>query len=245
VSEPVEGRGRGGLALRIGLAAAVIAVLVLAGRQLGGELPRFAAWVEGLGAWGPIAFIAGYALAVPAFAPGLVLTLAGGALFGITRGTLYVFIAAVIGSSLSFVIARYVARPWVERRIAANASFASIDRAIAAQGRRIVFLLRLSPVVPFNLLNYALGLSRIRYVDALVASIAMLPASFLYVYYGHVGRELAAAATGGGRERGTADYALLALGLVATIAVTTIVTRIARGALREATEGGGAPVAQE
>jgi uncharacterized membrane protein YdjX (TVP38/TMEM64 family) len=244
VSAAPDGGGRGRTALRLALAAVALAVLVVLGRRLGGELPRFAEWVEGLGAWGPIAFIAGYALAVPAFAPGLVLTLAGGALFGIARGTLYVFVAAVIGSSLSFVIARYVARPWVERRVAANASFAAIDRAIAEQGRRIVFLLRLSPVVPFNLLNYALGLSRVRYVDALVASIGMLPATLLYVYYGHVGRALAAAAAGGGRERGAADYALLGLGLVATIAVSTIVARIARNALREAT-GDGSAVPQE
>jgi uncharacterized membrane protein YdjX (TVP38/TMEM64 family) len=243
VSEPAQPAGRGGLVLRVAFGVAALAVLILLGRQLGGVLPRFAAWVEGLGAWGPIAFIAGYALAVPAFAPGLVLTLAGGALFGIVRGTLFVFVAAVIGSSLSFLIARYVARPWVERRIAASPSFAAIDKAIAAQGRRIVFLLRLSPVVPFNLLNYALGLSRVRFVDSLVASIGMLPATLLYVYYGHVGREIAAAATGGARGRGAGDYALLALGLVATLAVTTIVARIARNALREATEGGAAPVA--
>ena len=243
MSAPSESTGRGRQVGRIAVGVGGLVVLILLGRQLGAVLPRFAAWVDGLGAWGPIAFVAGYALAVPAFAPGLVLTLAGGALFGIARGTLFVFVAAVIGSSLSFVIARYVARPWVERRIAANASFAAIDRAIAEQGRRIVFLLRLSPVVPFNLLNYALGLSRVRYVDSLVASIGMLPATLLYVYYGHVGREIAAAASGGGSQRGAADYALLALGLVATLAVTTIVARIARNALREATDG--AAVAQE
>ena len=242
MSAPVEAKGRGGLALRIAIAVAALALLVVLGRRLGGELPRFAAWVEGLGAWGPIAFVAGYALAVPAFAPGLVLTLAGGALFGIARGTFLVFVAAVIGSSLSFAIARWIARPWVERRIAANASFAAIDRAIAAQGRRIVFLLRLSPAVPFNFLNYALGLSRVRFVDSLAASVGMLPATLLYVYYGKVGRELAVAATGGARGRGPGDWALLALGLVATIAVTTIVTRIARRALREATGEGAAVV---
>lgn len=243
MSAPPEGAGRSQTFVRIALVVLGLVVLLLLGRQLGAVLPRFAEWVDGLGAWGPIAFIAGYALAVPAFAPGLVLTLAGGALFGIVRGTLFVFVAAVIGSSLSFVIARYLARPWVEKRIAASASFASIDRAIAEQGRRIVFLLRLSPVVPFNLLNYVLGLSRVRYVDALVASIGMLPATLLYVYYGHVGRELAAAATGGASQGGTGRYAVLALGLVATLAVTTIVARIARNALREATDG--APVAQE
>jgi len=147
-----------------------------------------------------------------------------------------VFVAAVLGSSLAFLVARYLARPWVERRLAASPGFAAIDRAIAAQGRRIVFLLRLSPAFPFSLLNYALGLTRVRFVDSLVASAGMLPGTLLYVYYGRVGGELAAAAGGAGRERGPAEYALLGLGLVATLAVTTIVARIARRALREATE---------
>ena len=228
--------GRGRLVLRGAGIAAAIAVLLLLGRQLGGLLPRFAAWVEGLGAWGPIAFVVGYALATVAFAPGSVLTLAAGALFGVVRGTLYVFVAAVLGASIAFLVARHLARPWVERRLAASPSFAAIDRAIAAQGRRIVFLLRLSPAFPFNLLNYALGLTKVSFGDALVASVGMLPGTLLYVYYGRVGRELAAAAAGHAAERGIGDWAVLALGLVATIAVTAILARIARKALREATE---------
>lgn len=225
--------------LRIALIAAVVVVLVLLGRRLGAALPAFAAWVDGLGAWGPVAFIAGYALAVVAFAPGSILTLAAGAIFGLVRGTLYVFIAATLGSSLAFLVARYVARPWVERRISANPGFAAIDRAVAAQGRRIVFLLRLSPAFPFNLLNYALGLTRVRFVDAFVASIGMLPGTLLFVYYGKLAGEVASLAGGAPVERGTAYYAVLGLGLVATLLVTTIVARTARRALREATDAAG------
>lgn len=222
-------------AAQIAIVLAAIAALVVLGRQLEGPLRAFAAWVEGLGPLGPIAFIAGYALAVVAFAPGSVLTLAAGATFGIARGTAYVFVAATLGAALAFLVARYLARPWVERRLAAHPGFSAIDRAIAAQGRRIVFLLRLSPAFPFNLLNYALGLTRVRFVDAVVASIGMLPGTLLYVYYGYVGRRIAEAATGSAPQRGIAGYAVLALGLVATIAVTTLVARIARRALREAT----------
>ncbi|RIL05958.1 MAG: TVP38/TMEM64 family protein [Proteobacteria bacterium] len=235
---PPARRARGGW-LRIALAVAALAALVLLGRRLGAALPAFAAWVEGLGALGPIAFVAGYALAVVAFAPGSILTLAAGAIFGIARGTLYVFVAATLGASLAFLVARYAARPWVERRLAGNPRFAAIDRAVAQQGRRIVFLLRLSPAFPFNLLNYALGLTRVRFADALVASIGMLPGTLLYVYYGNVGGELAKAA-GGAAQRGPAEWAVLALGLVATIAVTTIVARIARRALDDATDAGAA-----
>jgi uncharacterized membrane protein YdjX (TVP38/TMEM64 family) len=221
--------------LRYAGIVAAIAVLLLLGRRLGAELPAFAQWVDGLGAWGPVAFIAGYALAVVAFAPGSVLTLAGGAIFGLVRGTLYVFVAAVIGSSLAFLIARYAARPWVEKRIAASPGFAAIDRAIAPQGRRIVFLLRLSPAFPFNLLNYALGLTRVRFADALVASLGMLPGTLLYVYYGKLAGEVATLAGGAPLQRGAGYYTVLGLGLAATLLVTTLVTRTARRALREAT----------
>lgn len=231
--------------LRYALIAAAIVALVVLGRRLGAALPAFAQWVDGLGAWGPVAFILGYALAVVAFAPGSVLTLAGGAIFGLGRGTLYVFIAAVLGSSLAFLVARYVARPWVERKIAASPGFAAIDRAIAQQGRRIVFLLRLSPAFPFNLLNYALGLTRVRFVDALAASIGMLPGTLLYVYYGKLAGEVATLAGGATVERGAEYYAVLGLGLVATLLVTTIVTRTARRALREATEGAEPATAAE
>lgn len=233
--------------LQIAIAIAAIGALAMLGRQLEAPLRAFAAWVEELGPLGPIAFVVGYALAVVAFAPGSVLTLAAGATFGIVRGTAYVFVAATLGAALAFLVARHLARPWVERRLAAHPGFAAIDRAIAAQGRRIVFLLRLSPAFPFSLLNYALGLTQVRFVDALVASIGMLPGTLLYVYYGHVGRQIAAAATGSAPERGVADYAVLALGLVATIAVTTLVARIARRALREATgeDAGQAPAVRE
>jgi uncharacterized membrane protein YdjX (TVP38/TMEM64 family) len=156
-----------------------------------------------------------------------------------------VFVAAVLGSSLAFLVARYAARPWVERRIAANAGFAAIDRAIAQQGRRIVFLLRLSPAFPFNLLNYALGLTRVRFADALVASLGMLPGTLLYVYYGKLAGEVATLAGGARVERGAGYYTVLGLGLAATIVVTTLVTRTARRALREATEDTQPPPAPE
>src|SRR3989442_1617447 len=143
--------------LALALALAGVAALVVLGRQTGGYVLGFAAWVKGLGAWGPAVFVAGYVLATVAFVPGALLTLAAGVIFGLVQGVLYVFVAAVLGSSAAFLIGRYVARTAVERRIAGNPRFSAIDRAVCAEGRQIVFLLRLSPVFPFNLLNYALG----------------------------------------------------------------------------------------
>jgi uncharacterized membrane protein YdjX (TVP38/TMEM64 family) len=218
------------------LIALVVAALYLLGRKAGGQVPRFAEWVASLGALGPIVFIAGYALAVVAFVPGSALTLAAGAIFGIGRGVVYAFTAATIGSALSFLVSRYAARGAIERRIAGNERFAAIDRAVAADGRRIVFLLRLSPAFPFTLLNYALGLTKVRFVDYAVASIGMLPGTLLFVYYGKLAGDVAALAGGAAvKDKGAAYYGVLALGLVATIAVTAVVTRIARQALAEAT----------
>jgi uncharacterized membrane protein YdjX (TVP38/TMEM64 family) len=219
------------------LGAAVVVLLVVAGRRTAALVPGFAAWVEGLGSWGPAAFVVGYALATVALVPGSVLTLAAGAIFGLGKGTALALVAATLGASAAFLVARYLARGVVERRLAGNERFAAIDRAIGTEGRKIVLLLRLSPVFPFSLLNYALGLTRVRFADYLVASIGMLPGTLLYVYYGKVVGDVARLAAGAPVRRDAAYYALAGVGLVATIVVTTLVTRIARRALREATDG--------
>ncbi len=214
--------------------AALVGILYL-GRSAGEYVPVFAAWVEGLGLWGPVIFVLGYAVAVVAFVPASVLTLAAGAIFGLGAGTAYVFVAATVGSCAAFLVARYFARAWVEQRIEGNAKFAAVDREVARQGRKIVFLLRLSPAFPFNLLNYALGLTQVRFGDYAFAALGMLPGTFLYVYLGKLIGDVAAVAGGAERETSAGEWAFLGVGLVATIAVVTIVTRIARRALAEAT----------
>jgi uncharacterized membrane protein YdjX (TVP38/TMEM64 family) len=220
---------------RLLLALGALAGLLLLGRHAGESVPAFQRWVEELGPLGPLAFIAGYAIAVVAFVPGSALTLASGAIFGVAKGTALVFVAALLGSTAAFLIARHGARGWVERRIAGNERFAAIDRAIGNAGRKIVFLLRLSPVFPFVLLNYALGLTRVRLADYVVAGAGMLPGTLLYVYLGDAAGRAVAAAGGAGPARSTAEWVLFAVGLVATAAVTVLVTRIARRALDEAT----------
>ena len=217
----------------LGGVVAIIALLAL-GRQLGGYLPQFAEWVDGLGWWGPLIFMGGYIAATVAFVPGSVLTLAAGAIFGLVSGVVYVFVAATIGATAAFLVSRYIARRVIEERIQDCGRFAAIDRAIGREGLKIVVLLRLSPIFPFNLLNYALGLTSVGFGDYVLASLGMLPGTLLYVYYGKVAGDVAMLA-GGASMRGTAYYAVLVLGLVATIVVTTLVTRTARQALQEAT----------
>lgn len=212
-----------GLAVLIGILA-----LLLIARQAGGLLPSFAGWLAGLGPAAPLVFAAVYIAATVVLVPGSLLTLAGGALFGVLRGTLIVFISAVLGASAAFLIARYFARERVARRVQRDERFAAIDRAIGASGRKIVVLLRLSPVVPFNLLNYALGITSVRLVDYLVGCAAMLPGTLLYVYYGRVIGDIASLAAGVRPARGASYYLFLGVGLLATILVTALLTRLAR-----------------
>src|SRR6185503_6399832 len=135
---------------------------------------------------------------------------------------------ATLGACAAFLVARYLARGAVERRLVDYPRFAAIDRAVAREGRKIVFLLRLSPIFPFSLLNYALGLTRVRFADYAVASLGMLPGTLLYVYYGKVLGDVAQVAAGAelGNQapRDAAYWTVLGLGLLATVAVTFVVT---------------------
>ncbi len=217
--------------IRAALVGGLIGALLLFGRRVAGYLPEFSAWVDGLGLWGPVVFVLGYAAATVAFIPGSLLTLAGGAIFGLAEGAAVVFVGACLGATGAFVASRYLVRGAIERRIATEPRFAAIDRAVGREGFKIVLLLRLTPVVPFVLLNYALGLTRVQLRDYLGACIGMLPATLLYVYYGKVIGDVAEVAAGVEDERGWGTWLATGIGLAATIAVIVIVTRIARRAL--------------
>jgi uncharacterized membrane protein YdjX (TVP38/TMEM64 family) len=222
------------VAVRVSAALSAIAGLVWMVRAAGGEIPRFAAWVAAQGEWGPAAYILGYVVLTVAFVPGALPTMAAGTVFGLGPGTLYAFLGEVLGGVVAFWLARSVARPWIEPHLTRSIRFGALDRAVAAQGRRIVFMLRLSPAIPFNALNYALGLSTIRFVDYVVASIAMLPGALLYVYYGKLLGDVAALAGGAEVPRDRLYWTASILGLAATIAVSVVLARTATRALRAA-----------
>ncbi|MBI5800657.1 MAG: TVP38/TMEM64 family protein [Verrucomicrobia bacterium] len=187
--------------------------------------------VEQLGAWGPALFVVIYVLACVLLIPGSVLTLGAGALFGVVWGTVYVSLASTLGATAAFLVGRYLARRWVARKIAGNAAFAAIDQAVAEEGWKIVGLTRLSPVFPFTLLNYAFGVTRVKLRDYVLASwIGMMPGTVMYVYLGSLAR-----AGAGGQQKSPAEWALYGVGLLATIAVTVVITRIARQALARRT----------
>jgi uncharacterized membrane protein YdjX (TVP38/TMEM64 family) len=222
---------------RLAAAAVAVALLVVAGRAATPLFAAFAAWLDRLGPLAPLVYVGGYVVATVAFVPGALPTLAAGALFGLAEGTLYAFIGETLGGIAAFLIARRVARPMVERRLVRDPRFHAIDRAVAAEGGKIVFLLRLSPLVPFNMLNYVLGVTCIRFRAYALASIGMLPGAALYVYYGKLAGDVTALAAGVAPARGAGYWAVLVFGLAATALVTTLLARVARRALREARVG--------
>jgi uncharacterized membrane protein YdjX (TVP38/TMEM64 family) len=184
-------------------------------------------WIGKLGPWGPVIFIGIYIVAAVLFVPGSVLTLGAGALFGVVLGSVCVSISATLGATAAFLVGRYLARDAIARKIAKSEKFAAIDRAVADEGWKIVFLTRLSPIFPFTLLNYAFGLTRVRLSHYVLASwIGMIPGTVMYVYLGSLVNVSA-----GHRQRTTGEWALYGVGLLATIVVTVFVTRLARKAL--------------
>lgn len=214
-------------------AVAAVAAIVWWGREAAPHLLALTAHVRALGPAAPAAFVLIYTFAVVALIPGSVLTIAGGAVFGFVRGVIYALIGATLGSTAAFLIGRYAARRLVARRLASMPRFAAIDRAVSAHGRRIVTLLRLSPVMPFNFLNYALGLTTITLGDFMAAQVGMIPGTFVYAYGGKVTGEALALAGQAEVPRNASYYAVLAAGLVATVAATAVVTRTAQRALRD------------
>lgn len=190
-------------------------------------------WIEGAGAVGPLVFFGIYVAACVLMLPGSVLTLGAGAVFGVVNGFLLVSLSSTAGATAAFLVGRYLARETVARRVERNATFLAMDKAVAVEGWKIVGLTRLSPLLPFNLLNYALGLTRVSLRHYVLASwVGMIPGTVMYVYLGSLAGSLAElGAREGGRARTPTEWVLYGVGLIATVAVTVVITRIARRAL--------------
>ncbi|WP_233578720.1 TVP38/TMEM64 family protein [Tautonia sociabilis] len=182
--------------------------------------------IERAGAWGYLGFAAVYAVAVVLMAPGSVLTAASGYLFGPVAGAALAAGSATVGASAAFLIARRLAREAIRRRVAGDRRFQAIDRALAERGGWVVLLLRLTPAVPFNVANYALGLTGIRFRSYAVASfVGMLPGSAAYALLG--------ASAGGRQPEGIGPVGWIAL-VCSTLVAVVVLSRIARRALAEA-----------
>ena len=190
-------------------------------------------WIDGLGAVGAIAFMIVYIVATVAFIPGSVLTLGAGVVFGVVLGSIYVFIGATIGATGAFLVGRYLARGWISQKIAGNEKFAAIDNAVGREGLKIVLLTRLSPVFPFNLLNYALGITGVSLKDYVIGSVGMIPGTIMYVYLGSLAGNIATIGSAEQPTNPAITWAIRIIGFIATVAVTVYVTKVARKALDE------------
>ncbi|MBE9031691.1 TVP38/TMEM64 family protein [filamentous cyanobacterium LEGE 11480] len=226
------------------LIAVAVAAVVIVGKQLGvfawlsSSLQWLLLQVENWGVWAPLGFIAIYNIATVLLIPGSVLTLGSGVLFGVVKGSIIVFIAATLGATFAFLIGRYFARDWVADKVQGNPKFKAIDNAIAREGLKIVLLTRLSPVFPFNLLNYALGITQVSLKDYVIGSLGMIPGTILYVYIGSLAGSVAMI----GMEQEIDPqaqmfkWALQIVGFLATVGVTVYVTKIAKAALNDSLE---------
>jgi uncharacterized membrane protein YdjX (TVP38/TMEM64 family) len=184
-----------------------------------------------VGPWAPVLFALIYIVAAVTVAPAFFLTVAAGAMFGVWRGSLIVFVAASLGASAVYAVGTRVARFGWMQRITRDSRVAAIRSAIQGESVWIMFLLRLSPLVPYSILNYALALSGVRYVDFVIALVGMIPAIVMYTYYGRVVGDVAALAAGVAPPRGPEYYALLIVGLIAIVVSTSMIARAARRAM--------------
>ncbi len=199
---------------------------------VGGIIEAVVTWIGEHRETAWLAFFASYVIASVFMIPGSILTVAAGFLFGVVYGTVVVSVSSVAGATAAFLVGRTLGREWVRRKVGGDRRLAAIDTATRDRGFMIVMLLRLSPVFPFNALNYFLSLTGVKTGHYVLASwIGMLPATILYVYIGSAAQDLAALLAGE-YEAGTAGDILFFAGLGATALVTVLVTRYATRTLR-------------
>ena len=188
-------------------------------------------WVANTGPWAPLLFILAYVASSVVLAPAFLLAFAAGAVFGLWRGVTVIFLGAFAGSSVVYVLGTYLAKSRLLRWVESDARARSVRKAVRHDSLWIMFLLRLSPIVPFVLLNYALSVSGVRYRDFALASVGMLPTITLYVYYGKVIGDVTKIAAGVAPPKGPEYYVVVGAGLVATVLATKSITRAARQAM--------------
>lgn len=212
----------------VGIALPIVLGLAV-GRLVAPWLPGFAAWVNTMGIWAPIVYVCAYIAVVVLMLPAFLLIMAGGAVFGVAKGSALALTGAMLGGTAAFFIGRYFARDFVARRVAANPTLSVLDRVIGEDGLKLVFLLRLSPAIPFVLSNYALGVTQVRVRDFIVGTLGLLPIVMTYAAYGK-------ASGAGPRPDGSSAVSplMLTLGIVVTVLLALLLARIVQRALKEA-----------
>lgn len=209
--------------LRPLLLVVLLLAMLVTGRilGLGDRLDDLRSWILGLGPWGPLVFIAIYAIAVVAAIPGSVLTIAAGAMFGSLLGVAVVSVASTLGAAMAFAVARWFARDSVARWLENNEKFTKLDRMTSRHGAIVVAITRLVPLFPFTLLNYGFGLTGVRFRTYVLWSwLCMLPGTVLYV--------VGADAVTRGLAEGRVPWVLVVIVAVTAVALALIVRRVRR-----------------
>jgi uncharacterized membrane protein YdjX (TVP38/TMEM64 family) len=215
------------------LAAIVAFVLIVRTLPIEDLMSSLRAWVEGLGVWGPVVYAGVYVVATILMLPASALTALAGVIFGLGLGTVVVSIGSVTGAACAFLLGRYLLRDKVAQMLTSRPKLRAIDAAIAEGGWKIVAMLRLSPLVPFNVQNYLYGLTPIKFLPCTLTSwIAMLPGTFLYVYIGYTAEQV----VGGSGQRSIWEWLTLGAGLLATLLVTIYVSKLVTRKLNEQTQ---------
>jgi uncharacterized membrane protein YdjX (TVP38/TMEM64 family) len=222
--------------IRIAILVLVIVAIVIgvAVFKVQKYLPDLLNFIGRIGIWGKIIFVVIYIVATVCFIPGSALTLGGGFLFGLYWGIFLVWLGATTGCILAFLLGRSALRSWIEKKVDQYPTFKAVDGAIAAQGWKIVLLLRLAPILPFNLLNYALALTKVSLLQySLASAVGMLPGTALYVYIGSLAKDLSEAASGG-LINPTQKIIIWVVSGVVIIVVVVFVSIIAKRAINKA-----------
>lgn len=194
-------------------------------------LGSFLDWIRGLGFGGAVVLSIVYVVTTVLMAPGFILTMGAGFAFGLVWGTVIISIASTAGAACAFLVGRTVARDLVAQKLGGHPKFAAIDQAVGAEGFKIVLLIRLVPVFPYNLMNYLLSLTKVNLRDYVIASwIGMAPSTILYVYFGTAAKSIAELVSGE-HTHGPGRYILLGVGLLATVIVMVYMTKVARRAI--------------
>ncbi len=223
------------------IAVAMFAILVFLPWK--DSLIRFVAAVEQMGVWGPVVLVLVYIVATVLFVPGLILTVGGGFLWGVPIGLVTISVGSTLGASAAFLLGRTLLRETIAAKVEQSPKFRAIDEAVGEQGFKIVLLTRLSPMFPFNLLNYAFGVTRVSFRDYFFASwIGMLPGTAMYVYIGSAVKSLTDLSSGN-LDTGLGGKILFYFGLVMTVVVTLYVTKVAAKALQDALPDESPPAA--
>ncbi|MEL7351232.1 MAG: TVP38/TMEM64 family protein [Cyanobacteria bacterium P01_A01_bin.116] len=200
--------------------------------QLQAQLVSLVEWINGLGAIAPIVFILAYVIITVAFLPASVVTLGAGFVFGVVKGSILVFIGAMLGATAAFLVGRFAARDWISKKVEGNNFFNALDNAIAEEGLKLIFLIRLSPAFPFNLLNYALGLTKVSLQDYVLGTTGIIPGTIMYVYLGSLVGDLAMLGAGEAPSNPIISWIIRILIFVTIVAISLYISKIARKALK-------------